>query len=340
MARHTRDYQCVGTTQTQDCEMKVLIVKKKDSCFPFVEEQADALTQLGIEVAWHLISGKGVRAYIRDIPSLCKEIISEKPNIVHAHYGISGYYTSLLIRLMRPFFRCPVVITYHGSDINDSSIRKISQKAINRADYNIFVSSMLAQQVQHSSNAQVIPCGINIEEWQLLEKNEARKTMGLEEQKKIILFCSDYKTPIKNPSLAIESVQQLCKLANEDVQLIEMKGYSRKQVNILLCAADVCLMTSLSEGSPQIIKEAMACGCPIVTTRVGDVECVIDKAKGCYYTGYSIDECARQLQKALNFANTYNRTNGRKRIEALGYTNDIVAGKIESIYQELTNTQD
>jgi len=100
-------------------------------------------------------------------------------------------------------------------------------------------------------------------------------------------------------------------------------------------AVDVCLMTSKTEGSPQFIKEAMACGCPIVTTRVGDTDYVIGDTDGCYFTDDNAEDCAKQLNRALRFAEQHNRTNGRKRIQELGYSNDVVAAKIRDIYFRL-----
>ena len=153
------------------------------------------------------------------------------------------------------------------------------------------------------------------------------------------MFSSDFHTPIKNAALAIEAVKNVRNSMGMDVQLIELVGYTRYQVNLLMHAADVCLMTSFTEGSPQFIKEAMACGCPIVTTRVGDAEFVIGNTKGCYFTDYSIDDCVTQITNALQFAKQHNRTDGEQRILQLGYSNDVVAEKINNIYVSLTQKQ-
>lgn len=311
--------------------MKVLIVKKKDSCFPFVEEQTNALRLLGVESIFHLISGRGVGAYIRDIPWLWRDIVRIQPDIIHAHYGMSGLYACLVAKVMRIFASKPVVVTYHGSDINVPDVRKLSQYAIQIADYNIFVSPQLMAQVKCGENSQVIPCGIDWRDWTDVPKQEARKQMGLDQNQKTVLFCSDFDTPVKNPQLAKDAIASL-----NDVELVELKGYSRAQVNLLMHAADVALMTSYSEGSPQFIKEAMACSCPIVTTRVGDAEFVIGDTMGCYFTDYSVADCAVQITTALHFAERYDRTNGKQRILQLGYCNDIVAKKINDIYVSLT----
>ncbi len=313
-------------------KMKILIVKKKDSCWPFVEEQVNALMALNtggaddLVFSWHLIEGKGLLSYLHDAVKLIKNIREIRPDIIHAHYGMSGFYTCMVVRLMGLAQKMPVVITYHGSDINLPKVRRLSQRAIRMADYNIFVSPKMVEQVE-AEKYQVIPCGINWDEWRVMGKAEARKAMQMNPEKKYILFSSDFQTEVKNPELAKQAVAKL-----NNVELIELRGYTRAEVNKLMHAVDVCLMTSKTEGSPQFIKEAMVCGCPIVTTRVGDAEYVIGDTEGCYFTCYDAWNCAEQLNKAFRYAEQYDRTNGRERIARLGYGNDIIARKIKDIY--------
>ena len=283
-----------------------------------------------LKVEWHLIKGRGMLAYVRDILRLMRDIKREQPDVIHAHYGISGFYACLLTRLMFRKKRVPIVVTYHGSDINNPKVRKISQRAIRMADYNIFVSLKLREQVQCGANSEVLPCGLNMEDWHEMSKEEARKKMGLSMEKRYVLFSSDFQTAIKNPELAKQAV-----ILIKDVELIELVGYTREQVNALMHGVDACLMTSFTEGSPQFIKEAMVCGCPIVTTRVGDAEYVIGETRGCYFTDYTAEDCAKQLEKALVFAEKHDRTKGRERIVELGYDNRVIANKIKGIYEQL-----
>ena len=352
--------------------MKILIVKKKDSCWPFVEEQVRALcasdsvkcmvesgmlrdkreeikdNRDGLEVEWHLIEGRGMMGYMRDVMNLLRDIRKVNPDVIHAHYGMSGYYACLVTRLMFWRKRVPIVVTYHGSDINQPKVRKISQRATRMADYNIFVSPKLRELVEHGENSQVLPCGLNMEDWEPIDKKTAREKMGLSAEKRYVLFSSDFQTEVKNPELAKQAValfnDEMSRdkslnepLALNDIQLIELKGYTREQVNALMHGVDVCLMTSFTEGSPQFIKEAMVCGCPIVTTRVGDAEYVIGEMEGCYFTDYTVENCAKQLENALVFAAKHERTNGRERIMEIGYDNREIARKIWEIYEQLTD---
>jgi glycosyltransferase involved in cell wall biosynthesis len=98
-------------------------------------------------------------------------------------------------------------------------------------------------------------------------------------------------------------------------------------------AADVALMTSFSEGSPQFIKEAMACNLPIVSVPVGDVSEIMNHIDGCYICTYQKEDVAEKLKMALDFGK---RTNGRHRILELGLDSETVAKKIIEVYQQLT----
>ena len=142
-----------------------------------------------------------------------------------------------------------------------------------------------------------------------------------------MLFAGAFDNPVKNAGLAKEAMALL-----PGVELLELKGYTREQVTLLMCAADALLMTSHTEGSPQVVKEAMACGCPIVSVDVGDVRWVTENVTGCYIAERNPDAIAARLREAMAFGS---RTEGRERIQELGLTNDRVAEKLMAIYQSV-----
>lgn len=115
--------------------MKLLVVAsdKGGHFVPFIEEQITALEALGVQIIRYGITGKGIIGYLRCLPALRRLIRMERPDIVHAHYGLSG----LLANLQR---MVPVITTYHGSDINKPSIRRFSKIAMRLSAHNIFVS--------------------------------------------------------------------------------------------------------------------------------------------------------------------------------------------------------
>ncbi len=88
-------------------------------------------------------------------------------------------------------------------------------------------------------------------------------------------------------------------MLEQDVVLVELDGYSRSDVNLLLNAVDLLLFTSISEGSPILIKEAMACNCPIVSVDVGDIRGIIENVNGCIISSYQVEDIVKNIEKVL-----------------------------------------
>ena len=302
--------------------MRVLIVArcKQGRYAPFITEQVDAIEKKGVECRYFGVDGKGIVGYLRQIPKLRKAIRAFRPDIIHAHYGLCG----LLANCQR---RIPVVTTYHGSDINDPRVLRLSKRSIRRSRFNIFVSQKNVDIARPRKDYALIPCGISLEDYPVIDKEDARRQMGLEPSAKYVLFAGAFDNPVKNAPLAKEAMRQV-----PEAVLLELKGFSRPQVATLMQAVDVFLMTSLTEGSPQVIKEAMACGCPIVSVDVGDVRERIEGIEGCFLSERDPEALARTIKNSLAHGD---RTQGRATIEKNGLSNDIIAARIISVYERL-----
>ena len=302
--------------------MKVLITARyKEKGFaPFVTEQVAALKGVGVECRMFPVKSNN---YLRYYPELKRTIRSFRPDIVHAHYGLCG----LLANLQRSV---PVVTTYHGSDINDPKVRRLSKWAIQFSAYNVFVSQRNIDLARPKKNFALIPCGINLADFPIIDKNEARKEIGLVQGGRYVLFAGAFDNPIKNASLAQAAVSQL-----PGVQLLELKGYSKSQVALLMQAVDAMIMTSIAEGSPQVVKEAMACGCPIVSVNVGDVKERVVGVEGCFVSNtYKPEDLASLLDKALSFGM---RTDGRNAIIRDNLTGEAVASRLKEVYNQVSS---
>ena len=338
----------------------LLLASDKGGKFvPFIEEQIVALQQAGIVVVRYAVTGKGVLGYLRELPALRRMIRAERPDIIHAHYGLCG----LLANLQR---LVPVVTTYHGSDINVPKILRFSRIAMRMSAYNIFVSkrnvsialspnSLIASRLQN--HYALLPCGVNIpkpwselqDQWvEQLTLNQWVQSV-LSKEAKHILFAGAFDNSVKDPALAKEAIafynsaisngqwvmgiNSQSPIANRPINLIELKGYTREQVNALMYNCDALLMTSKTEGSPQVIKEAMACGCPIVSVDVGDVAERTSGVEGCYIVP---NRDPKDIAEALLVALSYEgKTNGRDKIVEMGLSNEQVAKQLLCIYNKL-----
>lgn len=303
--------------------MRVLVVASfnKGHFAPFIIEQAEALKEQGCEIEFFGLQGKGLRGYLNNVPQLKQKIREFRPDVIHAHYGLSGLFANLQREI-------PVVTTYHGSDINDKSALPFSKMAIRLSGWNIFVSRKIIKIAKPKKNYSLLPCGIDLHELQQMNKSEARQRMNLEANKRYVLFSGAFDNEVKNAPLARKAMEELC---DPSVVLLELKGYSREEVTLLMCAVDALLMTSFTEGSPQVIKEALACGCPIVSVDVGDVKERIDGVDGCYVAETRhATELASLLQNAMGFEG---KTKGRKRVISDQLDNRLVSQQLMKIFK-------
>ena len=304
--------------------MRILIVASfnKGRYAPFVVEQAESLKKRGCEIEWLGLQGKGLKGYLKNYPSLKRTIKTFRPDVIHAHYGLSGLFANLQRQV-------PVVTTYHGSDINDKGALPFSKMAMRLSAWNIFVSKKTLEIAKPHKKYTLLPCGIDLSEIQLTSKEEARQRMRLEKGRKYVLFAGAFDNAVKNAPLAKEAVAML----HDEVELLELKGYSREEVSLLMCAADAFLMTSFTEGSPQVIKEAMACGCPIVSVDVGDVKERVHGLKGCFV---ATTREPKELSELLNTVWTFEgKSEGRARIIGDGLDNELVAKELIGIYNTI-----
>ena len=304
--------------------MKVLIVASynKNRYAPFVVEQAHALQQQGIIVDYFGVVGKGIKGYLKSLSSLRKKIKEFQPDVIHAHYGLSG----LLANLQR---KVPVVTTYHGSDINVAAVRRFSMIAIRLSAWNVFVSQRNVELAKIHKRYSLLPCGVDVDNFALQNKKDAREALKWEQKGKYVLFAGAFDNEVKNAPLAQAAVQLL-----PNVRLIELKGYSRQEVATLFCAADALLLTSFTEGSPQVVKEAMACNCPVVTVDVGDVKERLERV----YLSAVVERNPQTISDALKFIMEQGeRSNGREELLRQGLDNRKVAEKLIQIYNNILN---
>ena len=292
----------------------------------FIFDQTEAVKKLTnlVQFDYFFIKQKGVIGYLSHLRELKQLLKKNKFDCIHAHVAASA----LLANMQR---QVPVITTFHGSDLNLKSQRWLSALVAILSHRVIYVSEQLWNKsfFKLTAKSYVIPCGVSFDLFKPVNKSEARQHLGLSSKKKYILFSSHLENQIKNPQLALLAVEQLTEL---DVKMIELKGYSRGQVALLMAAADIALMTSYSEGSPQFVKEALACNCPVVSTKVGDVASILTDVPNCYLVANNPTEVAAAIRKVLS---NDTHLEGIKYIKR--FDNHIIARQIFNIYQLLND---
>lgn len=305
--------------------MNILFVcrgKQGDQISPVVQAQANSLNELS-KLSIFSIRGKGWKSYITSIPKLRKYLKSHDVDLIHAHYSYVGMIASLASKK-------PVVVSLMGSDIEDYRIGRVLIRLFARYSWKmVIVKSQRLKRKIKLPNAYVIPNGVNLEIFKPIPITEACKKSGFDLKRKYALFLADSERPEKNYLLA----KTACELINQhhDLKLLALYDIPYKEMPYYLSAADILLLTSFFEGSPNAIKEAMACNCPIVSTDVGDVKEVIDDTEGCYICSFEPEDVAEKLMMTLNFGK---RTNGREKIQH--FDDQIIAKKLIEVYKSLT----
>jgi len=251
--------------------------------------------------------------------------------VIHSHYSLSAMAATIALFFIS--YRTHVV-SLMGSDAQLTIIYKYAVKIFNCLIWaKTIVKSKQMLTNAGIKNALIIPNGVDIHK---IEKIE-RKSLTIHNynsnrtHKKTILFAADPGRESKNYTLAENAMKEI----NATLRVVYNKTHEKILSEIL--HADVVLLTSRWEGSPNIVKEAMACNCPIVATDVGDVRWLFGDEPGHYITSFDPEDVAEKIKQALEFSAKYGRTNGRQRIIELGLDSETVAKRIIGVYQEVLN---
>lgn len=303
--------------------MKVLFVSsanRNGEINPIVLNQGQSLSGKGVEIRYFGVRGNGFAGYLGNVASLKKELKEFKPDVVHAHYVLSGVVAKFAGAR-------PLVVSLMGSDVNGGRWqRMISQVFAGYFWDACIVKTEEMKKTLGYERIHIIPNGVDMN-WFIPEaKEDALRETGWDETKVNILFPSDPERPEKNFRLAEEAVKAL---SDDKLKLHVLKDVPRRKVVHYLNASDTVLLTSHWEGSPNIIKEAMACNIPVVSTMVGDVEEIFRGTDGCYIVKDNVGEICLALRSAI----TRKRTDGREHIAYLD--SGLIARRIIDIYSGL-----
>ena len=308
-------------------KIKVLFVSsgnfEKFDIAPFIKSQAESLRKNGLEVAHYPIRGKGLYGYLKNILPLRREIRKGNYDLVHAHYSLCGI-ASILASSK------PVILSLMGSDVNGSFMgRLIIRFLAYLCNIKIIVKSQEMKTKLALKRALVIANGIDLTQFSELIKEKCREMQKLSLTQKYVLFAARADRPVKNFALANAAFDII---ETDNVKLMTINNEPHEQIPSLINASDVLILTSLWEGSPNIIKEAMACNCPIVSTDVGDVRWLLGDIEGHYIAKNDPQDFAVKLEMALRFGK---RTKGRERLIELGLDSDTVARRLIELYQKV-----
>jgi teichuronic acid biosynthesis glycosyltransferase TuaC len=306
----------------------------------YVEQQIKGLKEIGLKVDVLFLdrAQRGIGVYFSLASRVRSSIKEYKPDLVHVMYG--GIMADLVTRAARDI---PTVVTFHGSDVLGQHLAgpireaiaefgvRCSIRAAQRASGIIAVSKSLVDALPQSVNrsrVRVIPCGIDLRRFQPLDQDACRRRLGWAPERFHILF-SGSRDPVKRPWLAHAAVEKLRQFGI-DGEIHYLRGIRNDEVPIWLNASHVVLLTSSHEGSPTIVKEALACNLPVVSVNVGDVADRIEGIDGCHIALPEASDLATKLHMVRN-ANR--RIAGRAKIDTLSLRS--IALEIKTLYGDI-----
>jgi teichuronic acid biosynthesis glycosyltransferase TuaC len=305
--------------------MKILFVSAGDASGnpkPVVYAQGESLRKEGVDVTYFCIIGRGLAGYLSAVPRLKRKIREFNPDIVHAHYSLCGF-VSTLAGVRKP------IVSLMGSDVNGTLIARFISRLFAKHWWKLtLVKSEQMKQRLAIDGVIVLPNGVDLSLFREQDVAISRKVTRLTPEKTVILFPGNPERKEKNWPLA-SAVMEV--LNRSDVILIPLHGKRRDELPYWYSAARALLSVSLWEGSPNMIKEALACNLPVVATPAGDIPWLLDGVKNCTITDYNATVLAAELSDILSRGE---RSDGRNRIIELGLDSVAVSTRLAELYVE------
>lgn len=301
----------------------------------FVQAQMESLRPLGVEFDTLFIDGRASRwNYLRGIGRMRALLRKNRYDLIHAHFGLSGW-------VARCQFRVPVVVSFMGDDVlgrprRDGSITaygrflQASSFLLARMVAASIVKSQEMKSMLRLASTEVIPNGVDLNAFRPIERNEARQALGLDPARKYVLFPYDPAEQRKRYDLIRAAVAE-AQAGDPSIEILHVRGVPREQMPLYMNAADVLVLASIFEGSPNAVKEAMAVNLPVVAVDVGDVREVIGHTEGCFIVRREVKPMA---EKIVEVCRRGVRTRGREAIARLSI--EKVAERVVEVYAKVT----
>jgi glycosyltransferase involved in cell wall biosynthesis len=309
----------------------------------FVREQINGLRAAGLDVRVLFADRRreGPMVYFSWLRNEVRRAVAEfEPDVIHAMYG-----GVMADRIARRHHLRPVVVTFRGSDVLGENLsgwtRKIisrhgitcSRRAAKAADGVVVVARHLIHALDGAVTAdkvRVIPSGIDLDRFKPIDPAACKQKLGWSARSFHVLFASNNGDPVKRPWLAKAAVAQMSPAARP-AEFQPMTGIATTEVPVWLNAADALLLTSLHEGSPNIVKEALACGLPVISVDVGDVAERIEGIEGCHLAAAEPSALAAKLDLVRQRGG---RLNCRARLKE--FSIQSAAQQLKEFYEEIT----
>ncbi len=297
----------------------------------FVKAQMESLRPLGVDYDVLFINGRESKTnYVRAIGEVRQRVRERHYDLVHAHFGLSGWVACFQIRV-------PIVVSFMGDDVLGRPTRtghitlygrllQFSSFFLARLVPGVIVKSHEMKRRLWLSSAHVIANGVDLELFQPMDQAAAREALGLDPGKKYVLFPYDPAEERKRFDLVKETVAR-ARAHFRELELLLVRGEPQQRMPLYMNAADMLVLASMLEGSPNAVKEAMATNLPVIAVPVGDAPEVIGSTEGCHLVPRDAEAIT---DKIVEVCRRESRTRGRDQVGDLSM--EKVAHQIVSVY--------
>jgi glycosyltransferase involved in cell wall biosynthesis len=302
----------------------------------FVADQMHWVGRCGTQVFVDVIEGRAGRwEYARAIPRVLQATRSGRFDVVHAHYGLTGFVAS--------FQSLPLIVSFCGDDLlgtpdgyggitlGSRAQRALSRIAARRADAIVCKSEQLRSSLPNAMDRQrahVLPNGVDTTRFAPGDREEVRRRFGIRESDRLVLFPHTPSVPRKRFDLAQAAVARLTARGGR-ARLWPLSGVPHAEMPDYYRAADCLLLTSDQEGSPNVVKEALCCDLAVVSVDVGDVRQWVALAPGSRVVERDPDAIADALSEVLGNGRRIDGSKVRGELSA-----ERIAHRLIDIYRE------
>ena len=298
-----------------------------------IRAQMESLHTFGVDYDVVFVDGRASRwNYWRGIFEVRRRLAARKFDLIYAHFGLSGW----VARFQR---KVPVVVKFMGDDVLGQfdwrgritlmgRFYQISSIVLARYLEGVIVMSQEMKQKLRRKDACIMPPGVNLEVFRPLDRDECRRSLGLKPGRKYVFFPYDPAVARKRFDLVQEAVK-LARAEVPELEILQEAGIAQQKLPVYYNAADMLLLPSQAEGSPNAVKEAMAVNLPIIVADVGDVRELIGQTEGCYIVAREAPVIA---EKIVEICRRNHRTNGREWIAK--WSLEGAASKVLDVYAQ------
>jgi teichuronic acid biosynthesis glycosyltransferase TuaC len=293
----------------------------------FVSDEVGALRRAGVDVDVYFVNGRANKLAYAGMPlGFFSRLRRARYDVVHVHHSFCGLVATLQHTI-------PVVWTFHEGEIAGGAADALREQPVKHVAYNKRMKRYVARKVDaivvvsehlreplRRPDAVYLPAGIDIDLFTPMDTAAAKQRLGLAGDTRYVLFPAVPARVEKRYELARRAVEALRTRWPEtrDVELIALNNVPHEDVPLYMSASEAALLTSSFEASPVVIREALACNVPVLSTDVGDARVMLEGIAGCAIVPPEPERIAEVLRTVLT---SPRRIAGRDAMQKYSLTN-------------------